>query len=99
MSRRRLLLATADFRRQPDTDVWERFLNRSLDWIQLFPNQWLLWSSNPTQVWFDRVKPIIKEGDHFFIVEIIGGKRAGRMPSATWDFIKKYADPNSGDQQ
>ena len=85
------VIVTADFKKSPDSPTLKRTLDRAADWIQFFPNQWLLWTSSSASTWYSRLKPMLSPGSHIFVCELNVDERGGRMPSGFWEFVRKYS--------
>ena len=65
-------------------------LNKAIDWIEVKPLTWLLWTTSDSKRWYARLKPKIGQGERVFICAVDATNRSGWMPRAFWDFIKKH---------
>ena len=68
----------------------EEKLNKAADWLRYNPNCWLIYTSQPAKVWYERLSEIsdIKDGS-LFICEINIRNRAGWLKTSLWDWIKQ----------
>ena len=64
-------------------------LDRAVDWIELTPTSWLLWTSTTSNGWLKRIRLSDIKFDSIFISEINPSDRAGLMPDQVWNFIRK----------
>lgn len=65
-------------------------LDKALDWIEITPNSWLLWTSSSSKKWLERIRGSNLRVDHLFVAEINPEDRAGRLPDEVWRFIVKH---------
>jgi hypothetical protein len=75
-----------------EPEAFEKKLNSAPDWMRYAPNCWIVYTSRTPAQWYARLKPLLKDGDHIFIVTIDLSERQGWLPSWCWDWIKKKRD-------
>jgi hypothetical protein len=63
--------------------------NKGLDWIRYAPNCWVVWSNSSSEVWYERLRPLISEADSMFIAAIDSEERQGWMSKSFWDWLNK----------
>ena len=95
MASRHFLLVNYDVRRSVPDERIIKVLNRAVDWVQVDPNSWLVWTSRNASTWYERFKPIMNEGDRVLIFGAHVENRAGYMPSAFWNFVRAKLDEKS----
>jgi hypothetical protein len=83
------LSITFNFEGREAPKALEKKINKALDWMSYAPNCWLVWTTSDPAKWYDRIKPVLRPGDHVFIVEIDINNRAGWLPGWIWEWIKK----------
>jgi hypothetical protein len=68
----------------------EKELNRAADWLRYLPNSWLIYTSQPAKIWYERLSKIpgMKDGV-LFICEVNLENRAGWLKKTAWDWISK----------
>lgn len=69
--------------------------DKALDWVSYAPNCCIVFTSSEPDVWYHRLKPVLRDGDSFLIHEIyIAGDRffTGYLPKFVWDWLAKYVD-------
>ena len=71
------------------TERLRRALDRAIDWTELTPSSWLLWTSTSSNGWLKRIKASEVPFENVFIVEVNPADRAGVMPNEVWAFIRK----------
>ncbi|OCC02400.1 hypothetical protein BA190_24050 [Labrys sp. WJW] len=64
-------------------------LDKALDWIEVSPNTWLLWTSSSAERWYKRLERKFGPNTRFFIAAIDPENRHGRMPESFWEFLDK----------
>jgi hypothetical protein len=74
---------------KPLTAKMRKTLDRAIDWIEITPSSWLLWTSTSSSGWLKRFRETNISFENIFIVEVNPADRAGMMPQAVWDFIQK----------
>jgi len=65
-------------------------LNRAADWLRYNPGCWMIYTSQPAKIWYERLSEIpgIKDGS-LFICELNIGNRGGWLKPSVWDWIKE----------
>ena len=77
----------------PDPKALKAVYDMALDWIAYAPNCCIVFTSSEPDVWYHRLKPVLRDGDSFLIHEIyvVGEKIfTGYLPQFVWDWMKKY---------
>lgn len=64
-------------------------LDKALDWIEVSPNSWLLWTSSSPEKWYARLQSAFDTETNMFICVINPELRHGRMPRSFWQFLNK----------
>lgn len=93
MSEGRFLHLTIEFKDKADPAGLEKVINKAIDWIRYSSNSWILWTTSTPDVWFGRLKPMIKSGDRVLIVACNPADRAGFLPKWAWDWMQKHQPP------
>jgi hypothetical protein len=88
MSDRHFIIITTDFSESVDQTSFTATLDKGIDWVQITPTTWLLWTKSSAEKWYIRMKQYAKPGNRIFICEVNPEDRSGFMPSSFWDFIK-----------
>jgi hypothetical protein len=88
MSERHFIIVSTDFREPVDPKRFTATLDQAIDWIQLMPTGWLLWTNSSSEKWYARMKRYIKPGNRVFICAVNIEDRSGFMPADFWQFIK-----------
>lgn len=91
MNPRRFVIVVADFRTEPSESRLKELLDRAIDWAQVTPGTWILWTSSSPKQWYGRFKPLMGKSDHVFIAEVNADNRGGFMPRAFWEFIRGHS--------
>lgn len=68
----------------------EEALDKAVDWIQFFPNCWLVFTGVSSKSWFKRVQRVIGDRRRIFVCDVEIAERGGYMPRVFWDFLAKY---------
>jgi hypothetical protein len=65
-------------------------LDKAADWLRYSPECWLIYTSQPAKVWYERLTEIsdIKERS-LLVCEVNLSNRAGWIKQSVWDWIKK----------
>jgi hypothetical protein len=63
--------------------------NKAVDWARIAPNCWIIYTTSPAKVWYNRIKPHLDEGDHVFICRLDMTERQGWLPKWTWEWMNK----------
>ena len=89
MSKKHLILIKLDM----DNDEYSRntfasTLALSLDWIELSPGMWLVYTSSSSKKWVERFHKKISLSSRIFVIEVNPNDRAGRWASNVWEFIR-----------
>ncbi|MFT8806202.1 MAG: hypothetical protein ABF876_12680 [Acetobacter aceti] len=93
MPKKLLMLAMSPKKGIVETSDIHDALDRALDWLQISPNCWLLFTSSDSDKWFDRIKKITEKwGDNFLIMELNPHHRQGWLKSSVWDWINERTD-------
>lgn len=89
MRKRHLIMIKLDLDRggYPNTTFAET-LSLALDWIQMSPGMWIVYTSSSSKKWYERFQKRIADKSRIFIIEINPQDRAGRWSSDVWAFIK-----------
>ena len=95
MSEKRFIILSTDFRELVDQKQFTGTLDRAIDWVQITPTTWLLWTSSSADVWYRRMKRYIKSGNRIFICAVDPDDRSGFMPESFWDFIRSKTSSTS----
>jgi hypothetical protein len=82
------VLISLDSKEGDLTERLRRLLDRAIDWIELTPNSWLLWTSTSSNGWLKRLKASEISFENAFIIEVNPADRAGVMPDEVWKFIR-----------
>jgi hypothetical protein len=75
------------------TERLRRSLDRAIDWTEITPNSWLLWTSTSSNGWLKRLKASDISFKNALIIEVNPADRAGVMPDEVWKFIRRR-EPN-----
>jgi hypothetical protein len=86
---RRLLIVAVDAAGPIDREKLIQRLNIAIDWLELMPNCWLLWTSSQSGKWLQRLRKYLPDGAELFICELNPEDHAGLMPAQVWDFIRQ----------
>ncbi|WP_168075015.1 hypothetical protein [Caulobacter sp. SSI4214] len=63
--------------------------DKALDWIKYAPNCWILYTTKDSKTWYERVRKVVGERAHIFVVEVNLKHRAGWLPKSVWAWIAK----------
>ena len=89
MARKHFVIVSVETDRENVTERLRPLLNRAIDWMEVSPSSWLLWTSSSSSTWLRRIKLSSLKPTSIFVVEVNTADRAGEMPSNFWDFIRK----------
>jgi hypothetical protein len=68
----------------------EQELNRAADWLRYLPGNWLIYTSQPAKVWYQRLSQLPgMEARNMFICEVDLNNRSGFLRTSAWDWIRK----------
>ena len=67
----------------------EPIFDKANDWLRYAANCWILRTSNPPQVWSERIRKVLGEKDTFLICEIDLSNRQGWLYPKTWEWINR----------
>ena len=89
------LLHIAFFAREtpPKFEELEAVYNKAIDWVSYAPNCCIVFTSSAPDVWYHRLKHVLRDEDSFLVHEIyIAGDVVftGYLPTHVWDWMKKY---------
>ena len=87
--KKHFVMVSIDPREDSLTKKYRQVLDRAIDWIEISPNSWLLWTSTSSNGWLKRLKSTKIPFNRVLIVEVNPADRAGVMPSEVWRFIRK----------
>ena len=87
---KQLLHVGFNFHGKPLVDELVSTFDQAEDWLRYAPNCWILWTDQPASVWFDRLRPFLREKDNVFISGMDITHRQGWLPRSSWEWIKKY---------
>jgi hypothetical protein len=73
----------------PKTKELVPAFDKALDWIRFAPNCWIVWSNNSAETLYKRIKPLLSEKDHVFVVALDISERQGWMSKSFWDWLKQ----------
>jgi hypothetical protein len=76
-------------RRAAPTESIETQLEKALDWIRYMPTCYLLYTRTDAQTWYTRLRKVIDEDDHIFVVELNIENRQGWLPKTVWEWIRQ----------
>jgi hypothetical protein len=71
-----------------DLEHWTQRLDLAIDWVEVIPSTWLLYTSSSCEKWLDRMKPAAPPGSRYFAVEINPEDWAGKVPSRVTTFLR-----------
>lgn len=77
-----------------DLPAFEQELDKAEDWIQYFPNCWLLRTEETPKQWYRKIQKVIGERKRVFVCEANTSVRGGFMPKSFWNFLTKHSDVN-----
>jgi hypothetical protein len=75
--------------RPAPTDNIQTVLNKALDWVRYAPNCYILYTTTDVETWYIRLRKVIHENDHIFVVELNIENRQGWLPKSVWEWIRK----------
>lgn len=86
-----ILLVTYE-RKKPGKDNTALFalLKTAPNWWHHMDSVWILYTSESTDTWNNKIRNVIDEGDYVLIVDITKRPRQGLLPKDAWDWIRKY---------
>ena len=93
MNKKHFLVVILDDHTNGDKTSIESILNKALDWIEITPKTWLLWSSSTSKRWLQRLQTYLPNDALIFVSEVNLEDRAGALPSAVWKFIDEKLYP------
>jgi hypothetical protein len=71
------------------TEQIEVVLEKALDWIRYTPTCYIVYTTRDAEHWYSRLREVIDEKDHIFVVELNIENRQGWIPKAVWEWIRK----------
>ena len=74
---------------EPRIDTWKDVFDKAADWLRYAPSCWILYTGRSPEMWFDRIKPHLKQGERVFICELNLSNRQGWLSKSTWEWIQK----------
>jgi len=89
MADARFMLLQLPRRTKVVTESIQPVLDKALDWIEVSPNTWLVWTSSSPERWYKRLQDAFGTDTRSFICVIDPEQRHGRMPKAFWQFLNK----------
>ena len=66
-------------------------LNSSKGWIRFMQHSYLVKTKHDSRYWYQKLKPLLKDGEHIFITKIDMEDKQGWLPKTTWDFIRNLS--------
>lgn len=89
MSKRHLILIKLDLDDgESSSETFATTLALSLDWIELCPGMWLVYTTSSSKKWVERFRKKIGTSSRIFVIEVNPNDRAGRWATDVWQFIK-----------
>ncbi len=70
------------------TDFIEKKMNLALDWYRYSENVYLVYTSNSSEKWKERLVNLVENGGRLFICELNIESRKGLMEKDFWKFIR-----------
>ena len=64
-------------------------LDLAIDWIQILPSSWLVYTTTSAQKWVDRLKTVLPSETTYFAAEVSTSDWAGKVPAAVSVFMKR----------
>ena len=80
--------------KDPRIDQWTPVFDKATDWLRYAPNCWIIYTGRDPEIWFDRVKPLLREGEHVLICELKLSNRRGWLPKSAWEWINRTREDN-----
>ncbi len=77
-------------------ELLKPIFDRAVDWVRYTPTNWLVVTSKEPAVWYRRIKPLLRDGDYVFVVEIDLDRRAGFLPRSLWEWIDQARTVGAG---
>lgn len=86
-----ILLVTYDLKsdRKDYQALYEKLKSAS-NWWHYLGSTWLLYTTEDVGTWVDRIREVVKEGDHFIVIDITKQKRNGWLPKKAWEWIRRF---------
>ena len=76
-----------------DKAAIETKLNKAKDWLRYAPNCWIIYTGQPANIWYKRLKELPElEDKTFFVCEINLDNRAGWLQKSAWEWLKKQRE-------
>ncbi len=75
--------------RATDASGMRTAFDQAVDWVRYAPNCWILKTTSDPDIWYARLKPLLREDDSVFICEVNLASRAGFLPNHVWDWIAR----------
>ena len=83
-------LLTINKTKATNNKAFEDKLNKALDWIQVYPNTFLIESTSDTTRWLNRIKPVL--GDNpFLLIKVDMKVHTGNLQKWIWEWITSKA--------
>jgi len=89
MSGAKFMMIQLPRRTKVDEEKIRPVLDKALDWIEISPNSWIVWTSSSPERWYSRIKKSFGEKTRIFICSIDASERHGWMPKEFWNFLNK----------
>lgn len=71
-----------------DANKIKPVLDLALDWIEVSPNSWVVWTTSSAEKWYGRIAKRFGEKTRIFVIRIDPADRHGWMPKSFWEFFK-----------
>jgi hypothetical protein len=68
-------------------DLEPAFADTGDDWIRISSTTWIIWTSKTPAEIFNRIKPLLDNGDSFFVSDIDAGYCFGVLQPWIWNWI------------
>lgn len=78
-----------NFKSEVNKDALKKQFDLALDWAHYMPNCWLLYTTSDPDTWYSRLKSLLSDQDHLFIVKIDKSVRNGWLPKWVWEWLNK----------
>jgi hypothetical protein len=82
-------MVVMDARKRYDVEALVGKLDLAVDWVQVVPSSWLLWTTSSPAKWMERLRKVLPEDTTILITQINPDERAGVVDEVVATFLRK----------